>query len=329
MAGDTSDQADTWGDDPEALLDELDGGPDAGTDADDGQDGAAETEDGSESAQGAAQGAADGDLTGGERTVPVKALAAIRGENAELKARLAQLQADLAAGATGGGGSGDAQQDRAGAGSAWATERADLEREAAEAETDGDTALAKTLRAQIGAGDRLERMEAALAMQSQAAARSDELERDAAFAANPLMQAWAADQQRPGWNRAAVATHAELIASDPGYVRMSWAERFDHIANLVEAHMGPSPHRAAAQSAPGRRTARRAAAEDLPLSSSEIEGGHARDPDPRSVGDLEHMPAGDRNAALVALADRDPEALLHFLDGAPFGALNSPRGRKG
>lgn len=220
----------------------------------------------------------------------------------------------------------------------WAAERAALEVElAAISDDEDDAALANALRRQIAQGDRLhaleQRVQQGLAQTEQRFVETEEQARDRAWSESPLLQAWAADTERPLWHRTAISLHQQLLA-DPSssYTRMSWTERFAALPGLVEAQLGvTSPHRPQTQ-ASGKPLASAAPSQKapaVPASVAHIPGGEARDPAPRSLADMEGLPEAQQREFLVNLAEQG--RLWDQLKHLPWGALNAhpdPRGRR-
>ena len=309
---------DDW-DDPSALLDSLDGGVQAADDPDqDNQE--ADGDETPEPEQRSAGNADDGGH-GGDRLVPVKALAEVREELRAAKERAEALEAALRE-REGAGQPGPVEPAAEDAG-AWSAERAALAERLAEIEGD-DEDLAAALRGQIAQGDRLARLESVLGAQAQSRAAVEAAERDAAFAESPLLQAWAADEARPMWHQTAVGLHEDLMRRDARYQALPWRERFAALERAVERSIGvPAPHRAAL----GGRGGQQAPQPRVPVSSSHIPGGEAGALSPRSFADLSEMPETDATAALLEMAEDGPDALYAFLDQAPYGSLNSRANR--
>lgn len=316
----------TWPDDldGEALLAALDGESDAAAETvEDGTDGEAPVVQVQEPETVAGPGAG----SGGDKLVPVSALAELRAELRAQKEHAAELaqQVERLSGA------GTAAAETAGEGSDEpAIDPLDEQiRRAVEA---GDDDLAAAFREQKAQAERIARLEQTLEAQAQQAAQSQQAAVVAAFEASPLLKAWAADTEHPLWHQTGVQLHRALLADPNGeYARMSPAEQFARLPGLVEAQLGvQAPHRAAlavaagqaGQHARGRVAAKAEPTDPVPLSMSHIPGGYGQDPAPRVGADLEQMEPGERRAYLLSLAD-DPDAVLEFLDGLPLGATNS------
>lgn len=325
------DDAETWGDDPGAVMDVIERKWDEGTEPEEVE--AKATEPATESESGSESPASEPEPQGGERLVPVKALSEVRAENQALKDRLAALEQQaqareqqLPATATT-----EQETEPEPDPKSWEAQRERLEARITEIEGD-DPEMAEALRGQIVMGDRVDKMERRMEHQQeqarQRAVSADEEARDLAFASAPLLQAWEEDDKHPEFRNAARQLHAQLIADrDGAYAQMDWQQRFAALPGMVEAMLGVSPHRARLEPQGQPKPARKPKPE-APWSSSEIPGGQAKDPAPRSLDDLSHLPDAESSAALAELADSDPEGLYRMLERTSFGNVNNPRARR-
>lgn len=265
--------------------------------------------------------------TGGEKLVPVSALAELRAELRAQKEHAAMLARQVESLSRG--------PEPAAPDTAPAQDHGpSLDDLIKRATSDGDDDLAAALRMQQAQAARLEALENALGQQQAAHEQAQQSAVMAAFEASPLLKAWAADVERPLWHQTGVQLHHALLA-DPRseYARLSPMEQFARLPGLVEAQLGvESPHRAALtpassaarpRSSDGRFAQKEPPAAQVPLSMSQIPGGIAADPAPRKPEDLEGLPAAEQREALLRMAEAGPDQLYKFLDDAPFGSLNS------
>jgi hypothetical protein len=171
---------------------------------------------------------------------------------------------------------------------------------------------------------RLERMEQGAEGLAQRQQAAEAAEREAAFERNPFLKELYGQAQagRPGMWNAALAT-ANQWGSDPQWQGMNWEQRFAAVEREVRGQFGlsepaplpaPIPRRAAPNST-------------VPPSLTHIPGGETRDPDPRTLSDIDGMPVNEQVAALARMADANYDGFLDQIAQLPYGALNVPGAR--
>lgn len=283
----------------------------------------------------------------GKHAVPYDVLASTRKEAQAAREEARRLEAELAQLRQGAGGGGEAggqaeggaqgpastpapEQSRTPEPGSVAAELAavgaELERiETLIAENDGDDAMVGTLElARLNAQRTqrlLERQAAAEAAERNARETAEQAQADEAFASSPLLMAWAADADKT-WHERAVRLHESLLASDPEWPSLPWAERFARLPTMVEARYGESPHRATIKTvgAGGAGKAQGGAGDRVPTSMSQIPAGDLPGHTPQHLDDVTKLPLAEQKRLIK---EWDSQQLQDWLFNQPIGSLNA------